>query len=66
MDTETYIVEGKRTITETQQHICDACGEPATSACTDAIQTHNGWQQSSPRYGCPIHRVTPKVEYLCT
>lgn len=62
---ETYVVERKRTITATEQHLCDVCQEPATNACTDAIQTGEGWQQSKPRYGCATHAVTPKIEYLC-
>ena len=64
METQTYIVERKRTITESQQHLCDICQEPATSACTDAIETVERWEQSKPRYGCAVHSVTPRVTRL--
>jgi hypothetical protein len=60
----TYTVKDKRNITANEQHVCDVCQEPATSGCKDAIQTTSGWIQSEMRYGCSLHPVTPKVEYL--
>jgi hypothetical protein len=61
---ESYEVKTKRTISVEQQHTCDKCQEPATSACTDALQDSNapdGWRQSDKRYGCPAHEVKPNV-----
>ena len=63
---ETYTVKDKRTVTDEQpQHVCDICQEPATCACTDALEMTPGvWEQSGRRYGCSLHPVKSKTKYL--
>jgi len=61
---ETYTVTRKRSITAEEQHLCGVCQEPATSGCTDAIETAAGWTQSKPRYGCDSHPVKPVEHFL--
>lgn len=78
MEFETRTTTSQRLITESEQHTCDRCGEPATSSCTDAVQTlvegaltmnppipskMEMWTQSAHRYGCAKHEVKPEVHF---
>jgi hypothetical protein len=47
------------------QHRCEACGEPATTSCTDAVELFDGgWIESRERYGCSAHGVKPMIHFL--
>lgn len=57
-------IETKRIMAKPSEeaHFCGKCGDIATRACTDAIETApDTWAVSAERYGCQHHPVVSLI-----